>query len=123
MIYTVLHPIQTTFSAPDINVGLKNLVKLHYKQFQMNNILVTKDELNYLSKVKYYTDKGLNKIGLNTYNISKNELFNLLSNSSDKIVIGNVPPHLRTSFPIINTKRLQSPIGLFPYQIPVINAN
>ena len=128
MSYTVLYPIQTTFNAIDINTGLKNLVKSYY-QNQMDNILVTKDELNYLSKVKYYTDKGLNKIGLNTFNISKNELLNFLSNKSDKIILGNVPPHLRTSIPIVNRSPVGLPVvsplglGFMPSKIPVVIGN
>lgn len=113
MSYRVLYPIQTTFDATNLNEGLKKFIKLHYNP-QMTNILLTKDELNYLSKVRYYTQKGLNKIGLNTYNISNNKLLDLLSkkSKSNNLILGNVPPHLQTSIPIINTNRM--PIGPMP---------
>lgn len=127
MIYNILFPIKTTFrvnNENNINESLKKLVKLHYNK-QMTELIVSNynNSLNYLTKVNYYTQKGMNKISLNTFPLNKNILLDYLSNK-DKTLIGNIPPHLRTSIPLIPSNRL--PIIPLPQpfvSVPVIINN
>jgi len=80
MSYNILFPIQQQLTTDNLNYHLKHLVKTHYNM-NINKILIEdlKRRLIYESKVRYYTEKGLNKMSLVTYPVKKTYANNFLN--------------------------------------------
>ena len=79
MEFQIVYPLLTQISGDNYNEAIKNYVKFTDK-LKLNSLII-KDSYNNRhleAKIRYYTELGMNKVGITTFPISENYVNNLV---------------------------------------------
>ena len=66
ILYQVVQPFTYSLSANTVNDAIKQFVKIHHN-LNLNKIIITDQQHNYESKLRYFIEDGRNRVGINTY--------------------------------------------------------
>ena len=64
--FQVIQPFFYTISADTMNSAIKNFVKLHH-DLNINSIIIKDQSQHYQANLKYFTEDGRNRVGINTF--------------------------------------------------------
>lgn len=69
--YQVVQPFYYTISADTVNSAIKNFVKIHH-DLNLNSIIIKDQSKHIQANIKYFTEDGRNRVGINTFPYSGN---------------------------------------------------
>tara|TARA_B100001093_G_C26769419_1_gene989367 strand:- start:1199 stop:1480 length:282 start_codon:yes stop_codon:yes gene_type:complete len=64
--YNVVSPIVTTVNATSLHSAIKLFAKT-YRNMNINSMIIKDQNRHYKTKLRYYTNDGRNKVGINYY--------------------------------------------------------
>ena len=69
--YQVVQPFYYTLTADTVNSAIKSFVKLHH-DLNINSIIIKDQSKHIQANLRYFTEDGRNRVGINTYPYSGN---------------------------------------------------
>mgnify|MGYP001501309150 CR=1 FL=1 len=64
--YQVVQPFYYSISADTVNSAIKNFVKIHH-DLNLNSIIIKDQSRHIQANLKYFTEDGRNRVGINTF--------------------------------------------------------